>query len=101
VRTLTFGGCLLTSGAERSVGPRLAELSRELRRTIPAVSDDRGDDRVVSRAVAGCAIESLMIAWRPVGAVGEWLGAGAGPFAVPLGQSPKAKLVAMMTEVRT
>ena len=47
------------------------------------------------------AIESLMIAWRPVGAVGEWLGAGAGPLAVPLGQSPKAKLVVMMTEVRS
>jgi uncharacterized protein len=30
------------------------------------------------------AIESLMIAWLPVGAVGEWLGAGAGPLAVPL-----------------
>jgi hypothetical protein len=30
------------------------------------------------------AIESLMIAWLPVGAVGTWLGAGAGPFAVPL-----------------
>ena len=29
------------------------------------------------------AIESLMIAWLPVGAVGEWLGAGAGPLAVP------------------
>jgi uncharacterized membrane protein YraQ (UPF0718 family) len=25
-----------------------------------------------------------MIAWLPVGAVGEWLGAGAGLFAVPL-----------------
>jgi hypothetical protein len=25
----------------------------------------------------------LMIAWRPVGAVGEWLGAGPGPLAVP------------------
>lgn len=30
------------------------------------------------------AIESLMIAWLPVGAVGTWLGAGAGPLAVPL-----------------
>jgi uncharacterized membrane protein YraQ (UPF0718 family) len=30
------------------------------------------------------AIESLMIAWLPVGAVGEWLGAGAGLMAVPL-----------------
>jgi uncharacterized membrane protein YraQ (UPF0718 family) len=30
------------------------------------------------------AIESLMIAWLPVGAVGNWLGAGAGPLAVPL-----------------
>ena len=30
------------------------------------------------------AIESLMITWLPVGAVGEWLGAGAGPLAVPL-----------------
>jgi len=30
------------------------------------------------------AIKSLMIAWLPVGAVGTWLGAGAGPFAVPL-----------------
>jgi hypothetical protein len=30
------------------------------------------------------AIESLMIKWLPVGAVGEWLGAGAGPLAVPL-----------------
>lgn len=31
------------------------------------------------------AIESLMIAWLPVGAVGTWLGTGAGPLAVPLG----------------
>jgi uncharacterized protein len=30
------------------------------------------------------AIESLMIAWLPVGTVGTWLGAGAGPLAVPL-----------------
>jgi uncharacterized membrane protein YraQ (UPF0718 family) len=30
------------------------------------------------------AIESLMIAWLPVGTVGRWLGAGAGPLAVPL-----------------
>jgi hypothetical protein len=30
------------------------------------------------------AIESLMIAWLPTGAVGQWLGAGAGPLAVPL-----------------
>jgi hypothetical protein len=30
------------------------------------------------------AIESLMIAWLPVGAVGTWLGAGAGPLAVPI-----------------
>ena len=30
------------------------------------------------------AIESLMIAWLPVDAVGTWLGAGAGPLAVPL-----------------
>jgi uncharacterized protein len=30
------------------------------------------------------AIESLMIAWLPVSAVGTWLGAGAGPLAVPL-----------------
>lgn len=30
------------------------------------------------------AIESLMIAWLPVGAVGTWLGAGAGPLAIPL-----------------
>jgi uncharacterized membrane protein YraQ (UPF0718 family) len=30
------------------------------------------------------AIESLMIAWLPVGAVGTWLGSGAGPLAVPL-----------------
>jgi len=30
------------------------------------------------------AIESLMIAWLPVGAVGEWLGADAGPLAVPI-----------------
>ena len=30
------------------------------------------------------AIESLMIAWLPVGAVGEWLGAGAGALAVPI-----------------
>jgi hypothetical protein len=30
------------------------------------------------------AIESLMIAWLPVGAVANWLGAGAGPLAVPL-----------------
>lgn len=30
------------------------------------------------------ALESLMIAWLPVGAVGTWLGAGAGPLAVPL-----------------
>ena len=30
------------------------------------------------------AIESLMIAWLPVGAVGEWLGTGAGPLAVPI-----------------
>jgi uncharacterized protein len=30
------------------------------------------------------AIESLMIAWLPVGAVGTWLGTGAGPLAVPL-----------------
>jgi hypothetical protein len=30
------------------------------------------------------AIESLMIAWLPVGAVGTWLGVGAGPLAVPL-----------------
>ena len=30
------------------------------------------------------AIESLMIAWLPVGAVGTWLGTGAGLFAVPL-----------------
>jgi len=30
------------------------------------------------------AIESLMIAWLPVAAVGTWLGAGAGPLAVPL-----------------
>jgi uncharacterized membrane protein YraQ (UPF0718 family) len=30
------------------------------------------------------AIESLMMAWLPVGAVGTWLGAGAGPLAVPL-----------------
>jgi uncharacterized membrane protein YraQ (UPF0718 family) len=30
------------------------------------------------------AIESLMIAWLPVDAVGTWLGSGAGPLAVPL-----------------
>ena len=30
------------------------------------------------------AIESLMIAWLPVGTVGTWLGADAGPLAVPL-----------------
>jgi hypothetical protein len=30
------------------------------------------------------AIESLMIAWLPVGTVGTWLGAGAGLLAVPL-----------------
>jgi uncharacterized protein len=30
------------------------------------------------------ALESLMIAWLPVGAVGTWLGASAGPLAVPL-----------------
>lgn len=30
------------------------------------------------------AIESLMIAWLPVDAVGEWLGTGAGPLAVPI-----------------
>src|SRR5215467_6985749 len=30
------------------------------------------------------AIESLMIAWLPIGTVGTWLGAGAGPLAVPL-----------------
>jgi hypothetical protein len=30
------------------------------------------------------AIESLMIAWLPVGAVGTWLGTDAGPLAVPL-----------------
>ena len=30
------------------------------------------------------AIESLMIAWLPVGAVGEWLGTGAGSLAVPI-----------------
>lgn len=30
------------------------------------------------------AIESLMSAWLPVGAVGTWLGSGAGPLAVPL-----------------
>ena len=30
------------------------------------------------------AIESLLIAWLPVGTVGTWLGAGAGPLAVPL-----------------
>jgi len=30
------------------------------------------------------AIESLMIAWLPVGTVGTWLGAGAGPLVVPL-----------------
>ena len=30
------------------------------------------------------ALESLMVAWLPVDAVGNWLGAGAGLFAVPL-----------------
>ena len=30
------------------------------------------------------ALESLMVAWLPVGAVGTWLGAGAGLLAVPL-----------------
>jgi len=30
------------------------------------------------------AIESLMIAWLPTNLVGRWLGAGAGPLAVPL-----------------
>jgi uncharacterized protein len=30
------------------------------------------------------ALESLMIAWLPVGGVAAWLGAGAGPLAVPL-----------------
>lgn len=30
------------------------------------------------------ALESLMVAWLPVAAIGNWLGAGAGPFAVPV-----------------
>jgi uncharacterized membrane protein YraQ (UPF0718 family) len=29
-------------------------------------------------------LESLMLAWLPTGAVGAWLGTGAGPFAIPL-----------------
>ena len=33
---------------------------------------------------AAYALESLLVAWLPVGAVGTWLGAGAGLLAVPL-----------------